>query len=181
MPTPKKSDAAHWLAGTKSQAKKEPEYSVAPGRPKMPPGLTAEQQRTFKRIRMLLEKRRACTHGDIEIIRLYSLLYERHAKAVAKIETEGEICVYSRLDSHGKEIQVEKKNLWYDVVRDCEKEMVALLDRLGMSPLNRGKVKPTAGSKEKPVEKTPAELEYELFTNLVDRKGKYGGTDSQAN
>lgn len=118
---------------------------------------------------MLLEKRRACTHGDVEIIAIYCRIYSRWNKALAKLEEEGEICTYSRLDSNGKEVQTEKPNLWLRVAETCEKNLTALLDRLGMSPINRGKVKPTA-VKETAKEPTAAELEEQQFLALLSRR-----------
>ena len=148
------SNELHRLKGSRpTRAVVEPAYSVAPGRPKMPRNLPEPQQVTFKRIRHLLEKRRACTRGDVEIIVMYCEIYERWKQALAKLEKEGVVRVYSRLDANGKEVQGEKKNLSYDVAQDSEKELTGLLDRLGMSPLNRGKVKPTAVARKRSLKK----------------------------
>jgi P27 family predicted phage terminase small subunit len=100
----------------------------------------------------LLEKRRHLTEGDIELLRIYSLLYVRHAKALEKIEAQGEICVYVRLDSNGQPHDQEKPNLWLKVAETCEKNMVACLDRLGLTPANRAKIKPTGDDKNKPAD-----------------------------
>jgi P27 family predicted phage terminase small subunit len=171
MPMPRKTDGMHKLTGTKSQAKTDAlDFVCQPGRPLYPKGLTKSGRATFKRLSFLLEKRRALTYGDVEIIRLYALLYDRHAKALEKIEAEGEICVYSRLDSNGREVQCEKQNLWYTVVRDCEKNMVAILDRLGLTPNARAKVKPTAPGK--PAAPTAAEIEEQQFLALLSRSNK---------
>jgi P27 family predicted phage terminase small subunit len=158
VPTPRKSEAMHDLTGTKSQAKPEPEYSLPPGRPRYPKKLSLEARRVFKRLCALLEKRRALTEGDGELLRLYSLLYDRHARALAKIEEQGAICTYTRLDSNGQPHEFEKHNLWLKVAETAEKNMVAILDRLGLTPHNRAKVKPTA----KPESKKP-ENEFEEF------------------
>ena len=164
------SDELHRLKGSRpTRAAAEPAFTVAPGRPKMPKKLTEEQQAIFKRIRRLLEQRRACTHGDVEIITMYCVAYTRWIKALAKLEEEGEIRLYSRLDSNGKEVQTEKPNLWLRVAETCEKNLTAYLDRLGLSPLNRGKIKPTA-AKETPKEPTAAELEEQHFLALLSRK-----------
>src|SRR5215472_17509738 len=100
MPTPRKDDATHRLQGTRSQAKDEGE-SVAPGRPKFPKDLGKEARPVFKRIVALLEKRRHITEGDVELLRIYAVTYVRHSKALAKLEAEGEVRVYTRLDSNG--------------------------------------------------------------------------------
>jgi len=143
MPTPRKSDARHWLNGTKSQAKLEHQFQVPASRPRAPKDLSPEALAVFKQLCALLRNRRALTAGDAELIRLYAIKYERHAKARAKIEVEGEIRIYTRLDSNGQPRDVEKENLWLKVATGCEKDMVAILDRLGLTPMNRSKAKPT--------------------------------------
>lgn len=147
MSRPQKDSALHDLQGTTSRAGKD-DSTAAPGRPKFPKGLPPAARAVFKRIVGLLEKRRHITEGDVELIRLYSLLYVRHAKALDKLEAEGEIRVYVRLDSNGQPHDQEKPNLWLKVVETSEKNMVAILDRLGLTPHNRAKVKPTGEPKE---------------------------------
>jgi P27 family predicted phage terminase small subunit len=184
VPTPKKSDELHALTGTKSQAKPEPEYMLPPGRPRPPKNLSAEARKVFKRLCSLLEKRRALTEGDGELLRLYSLLYDRHARALAKIEEQGEICSYTRLDSNGQPHEVEKENLWLKVAVTAEKNMVACLDRLGLTPHNRAKVKPTG----KPETAKPNEFEEFLSRNkgaawvmpAVEEESNAGRTDYEA-
>jgi P27 family predicted phage terminase small subunit len=154
MPTPRKTDAMHQLTGTKSQALPEPEFQVPASRPRMPKDLPENAAGVFKRLCAVLRKRRALTSGDAEMLRLYALLYVRHAKALTKLEEEGEITEYTRLDSSGNAHTIEKPNLWLKVAETAEKNMVAILDRLGLTPHNRGKVKPTPPAKpvNKPVD-----------------------------
>jgi P27 family predicted phage terminase small subunit len=152
MPTPRKTDAEHALQGTRPQAKDAEGSAAAPGRPKFPKGLSHAARAVFKRIIGLLEKRKHITEGDIELIRIYSLLYVRHAKALQKIEAEGEVRVYVRLDSNGQPHDQEKPNLWLKIAETAEKNMVACLDRLGLTPHNRAKIKPTGDDKNKPAD-----------------------------
>lgn len=151
MPTPRKTAAEHALQGTKSQAKDEGS-ALVPGRPKFPKGLSRDARVVFKRIVGLLEKRRHITEGDIELIRIYSLVYLRHAKALAKLEAEGEVKIYVRLDSNGQPHDQEKLNLSLKIAETAEKTMVACLDRLGLTPHNRAKVKTTGDDKNKPAD-----------------------------
>ncbi len=150
MPTPKKTDAAHWLDGTQSQAavppSKEPAFEA--GRPRYPKGISGEARAAFKRLCALLEKRRALTEADGELLRLYSITFDRHSRALEKLAVEGEVRIYTRLNNHGEEVQAEKPNLWLKIAQDAEKTMIACLDRLGLTPLNRGKIKPTAQQPE---------------------------------
>jgi P27 family predicted phage terminase small subunit len=149
MPTPRKPDELHKLTGTKSQA--TPEYAVAPGRPKYPKGISAASRSVFKKLCGLLEKRHALTDGDEELLRLYCIMFDRHARTMAKLAEEGEVRVYTRLDNHGEAVQSERPNLHLKIAETTEKNMVAILDRLGLTPLNRAKVKPTK-VEEKPTD-----------------------------
>jgi P27 family predicted phage terminase small subunit len=151
MSRPEKDATLHDLQGTKSVAGKT-DNSVPPGRPKFPKGLAPAVRVVFKRIVGLLEKRKHITEGDIELIRIYSLLYVRHAKALAKLEVEGEVKIYVRLDSHGTPHDQEKPNYWLKIAETAEKNMVACLDRLGLTPHNRAKVKTTGDDKNKPAD-----------------------------
>jgi len=162
MSMPRKSDELHLLQGTKSQAKMETENTIPPGRPKYPKNISPESKAVFKRLCSLLEKRRALTEGDGELLRIYAILFDRHSRALAKIAEQGEICVYVRLDSNGQPHDVEKENLWLSVATNSEKNMIAILDRLGLTPHNRTKVKPTAAAKitEKPEDPVEAFLNW---------------------
>jgi P27 family predicted phage terminase small subunit len=161
VPRPEKDAALHRLQGTKSVAgKTDAEGSVEPGRPKFPKGLPPAARVVFKRIVGLLEKRRHITEGDVELIRLYSFLHVRHGKALAKLEAEGEIRTYVRLDSNGQPHDQEKPNLWLKVAQDAERGMVACLDRLGLTAMNRTKVKPTG----KPDDAKPVDLMEEFLS-----------------
>lgn len=152
MPTPRKTAAEHALQGTRPQVKEPEGSAAAPGRPKFPKGLSHDARVVFKRIVGLLEKRRHITEGDVELIRLYALLYIRHTKALAKLEAEGEVKIYVRLDSNGQPHDQEKANLWLKIAETAERNMVACLDRLGLTPHNRAKVKPTDDDKNKPAD-----------------------------
>jgi P27 family predicted phage terminase small subunit len=147
MPTPKKSDELHKLHGTKSQAAPEPEFKIPASRPRQPKDLTPAAADVFKRLCALLRKRRALTAGDVEVIRLYAILHDRHARALAKIQEEGEVCVYTRLDANGVAHEVEKENLWLRIATNAEKNLVSILDRLGLTPNARTRVKPTPATK----------------------------------
>jgi P27 family predicted phage terminase small subunit len=140
MARARKSLDEHKLQSTRPQYV-EPDVSIAPGRPKYPRNLTPEAKRVFKNTCRLLERRRSLTEADGELIRLLALAHVRHAKAIEKLAEEGEIKTYYRLDKHGEQVASERENLWLQVARDAEKFMVGIYDRLGLTPLNRGKVK----------------------------------------
>lgn len=136
----------HKLKSTESEAEPSPE--IQPSRPKFPRGLRGESKKIFKKLASVLERRRALTEGEEELLRLYANLHVRHAKAQAKLEEEGEVCTYYRLNNRGESVPTEKPNLWLAIAQGAEKNMVSILDRLGLTPLNRSKVKQTSKPKE---------------------------------
>ena len=161
----KKSDDLHWLQNTKpTPAVKVEGAPVLPGRPKYPKGISPEAKRVFKRLCNLLEERRHLSTGDGELLRLYSLLYTRHERALAKLEAEGEICIYVRLDSNGQPHDQAKPNLWLKVAETAERNMVACLDRLGLTPNARAKVKPTGDTV--PADEPEPSFEDKYFADL---------------
>src|SRR5690242_13973729 len=135
MPRERKPLAVHALAGTDPKYTQEP--AIEASRPKFPRGLKGEGKKIFKRLAAILERRHALTEGEVELLRLYAILSVRHAKALEHIEIEGEVCKYSRLNNRGEEVLTEKPSLWLAIAETSEKHMVAILDRLGLSPLNR--------------------------------------------
>jgi P27 family predicted phage terminase small subunit len=151
----------HKLKGTRPTRSADHGTDITPGRPAYPKGISPAAKRVFKRLCNLLEQRRALTHGDGELLRLYSLLYTRHERAMAKLDDEGEICTYTRLDSSGTAREMEKPNLWLKVAETCERNMVACLDRMGLTPNARAKVKQVG---VKPVVAATPEDEY--FNNI---------------
>jgi P27 family predicted phage terminase small subunit len=142
MAMPRKSLSEHALQNTKP-AYVEPEAFVPAGRPKYPRGISGEAKAAFKRLARMLEARRSITPGDEEILRLYAFLFSRHQRALAAIEKEGEVRLYTRLNNHGEEVLSEKPNLWLKVAETCEAKMIACLSALGMTPMNRSKVRTT--------------------------------------
>jgi P27 family predicted phage terminase small subunit len=139
MPRERKTIPEHELANTKPQYVL-PDSDVSAGRPKYPKNLSPDAKRFFKGLCRMLERRRTLTEGDAELIRLAAILRDRHERAIEHVRTEGEICTY------GDEV---KENLWLKQAKDAEKQLVSLLDRLGLTPAARGKIKQTL-TPEKP-------------------------------
>jgi P27 family predicted phage terminase small subunit len=146
MPMPRKSLSEHDLTGTKPQYVL-PDVAVKPGRPKYPKNLSPESKRFFKLICRQLEQRGNLTEGDQELIRMYAIARDRHEHANEHVKTEGEIVTYTRLDKKGETFDSVAPNVWLKIAQDSEKQMVTYLDRLGLTPMNRGKVKPAEPTK----------------------------------
>jgi P27 family predicted phage terminase small subunit len=148
VPRERKDLSTHHLQGTR------PEYvatssEVRPGRPRYPKGISPDAKRVFKNISRLLEARRVLSEGDGELLRLYALTYDRHARALEKLRVEGEITSYTRTDKKGEQYQSEGPNLWLKIAQDSEKYMKSVLADLGLNPLMRSKVKQTDAPKDK--------------------------------
>jgi P27 family predicted phage terminase small subunit len=141
MPRDRKSDELHALEGTSTGV--APETGTPGSRPRVPKDCDAEEQKVFRQVRRELEKRRTVTSADAELIRLVAVLIVRHIRAMAHVREEGEIVAYPRMNNHGEVVMVPKRNMWLDIAIECESKIAALLDRLGFTPMNRPRVRPT--------------------------------------
>jgi P27 family predicted phage terminase small subunit len=151
MPMPRKSVEEHALHGTRPNGRAADVSQVPSGRPRFPKDLDETLKPIFKRLCSLLAERRVLTAGDAELIRLYVHLYDRHSRNAAVLREEGEIKLYTRLDSNGQPQQMEKANLRLKIVADAERQMAAILNQLGLTPTAKDRAKPTRGSEEKVV------------------------------
>jgi P27 family predicted phage terminase small subunit len=142
MGRPKKTEAENYLQGTKSQSKPPTESHVPSGRPRIPSDLDKGLRRVFKDLCRLLSERRALSNGDVELVRLYVFVYERHRKEVAALREEGCVCTYYRLNNHGESVPQVKENLRLKIVSGCEKQMVTILAQLGLTPAAKDRARP---------------------------------------
>jgi len=73
----------------------------------------------------------------------------RWRKSISDVAARGEIIIFTRRDKNGDTYEVEKKNPYLLLAQESEKSMVAILDRLGLTPLNRSRVKDLLKDKSK--------------------------------
>jgi P27 family predicted phage terminase small subunit len=158
MAMPRKTEVEHWLAGTKPHDRAADCSHVKAGRPKFPKDLDASLKPIFKRLVHLLQERKALTSGDVELIRLYCFVYDRHTRNVQLLREEGELCTYIRLDSNGQAHPQVKINLRQRVVNDCERQMASLLNQMALTPASRDRARPTF--EEKPEREMTQEEKY---------------------
>jgi P27 family predicted phage terminase small subunit len=142
----RKSDELHDLEGTSTRT--APEVSVAGSRPKCPKELSAEARKIFKSAAAELEKRRAVTSADAIILELLAATMDKYRRARKHVADEGEIVEYTRLSKTGEQVTTKAKNLWLGIANEAETKITALLDRLGMTPMNRARVRPTKDQNE---------------------------------
>ena len=147
-----------WLHGSQhgSQAAPPTESAVRAGRPRYPAGLTPAARRVFKELCAMLEERRALTRADGELLSLYASLSDRRTRELALAEAEGLIVSEVRYGHNGEATTRRLKNPHLVIVQETEKQMVGILDRLGLTPTGRDKVRPTA--KAAPQPQKPGEL-----------------------
>jgi|SRR5579859_1815891 len=139
-----------WLTGRASEAVLPFESPVPSGRPKKPKGVSRDALKVFRQLCKMLAARRALTAGDGEILSLYCVLLDRHARALAELQKDGEIITATRYSKAGEPYEVKVKNPWLDIARDVERQRVGILDRLGLTPRAKDAVRPGAPPPPKP-------------------------------
>ena len=116
---------------------------VPAGRPEFPEELGPGGKKVFKELCQLLEERRTLTRGDGDLLVLYVQTRARYMRAIARVETEGEITIREKVGRGEGVYTVEEENPWLLVAERAMKSMLSILDRLGLTPGSRDKVKAT--------------------------------------
>jgi P27 family predicted phage terminase small subunit len=180
MAMPRKSLAEHQLNGTRPNYDPNSDVKLEGGRPKCPKGLSPEARRQFKLLARQLQERRQITKADGAALTLYCQAFERHREATERLRGEGIVRLYTRLNNHGEEVEVEKINIWLQVQEKAERFMLATLMQLGLTPQARHKVKQLKSKSEHEVIPGSCEDEFpELFANgkLLSIKSKEEKSD----
>jgi len=143
MARPVKDISLHILQGT-TQRTNLAESSVPGSLPRPPKFLSKEAKKKFRSYVRLLAERRAVTEGDGDLITILCSQWERWQQALMKIRDEGAVCTYERIGDGGTVVEVEKENLHVSIAQNCERQMVSILSRLGLTPKDRESVRPTS-------------------------------------
>ena len=168
MPMPAKPAEVHALQGTRSKARPKSDSGIQGGRPKFPAHLTAAAKPEFKRLVALLEERRVVTPGDAVLLALAAEIAARWFIAKRDVQTRGLTITTTILSSNGEPLEKEKKNPCLAIAQESEKTLLSILDRLGLSPINREKVKPLKeNADELPADSVGALLALEEKKNAV--------------
>lgn len=138
-----KTEAEHFLHGTKPQTKPLAPSAVKAGRPKYPRHLSPVARSEFKRACALLEQRGHLTPADYGVLFIYSEIFARWLSAKQKLGDELEVTT-TIVDSHGEPHEKKVLNPLLDVVTSCERQLLALQKTLGLTPDARDKVKRAA-------------------------------------
>ena len=137
---PRKSVAQHELEGTKPHYDTGPtgrQSHIAGGKPKCPKYLTGDARKKFKALSRELVARRAATPGDSELIALYATLWERWRIADDHVKAEGAVVEKQYFSRDGQPYTRDVKNPWLEAAQSCEKQMLACLEKLGLSVATR--------------------------------------------
>ena len=165
------------LTGQKSQATDPTESTVPAGRPRFPKGFPPDSRRVFKDLCRLLSNRRALTEADGESLRLYAILYDRHARALAAVETEGLLITETRFGSNGEPSSRRIKNPHLLIAQESERQMCSILRDLGMTVATRDKSKPVGKPARRKSPEEIADAEFEAMLSMKPTPG----VDSAAN
>lgn len=125
----------------KSQVVEKPSVAQA-GRPSVPSFLDAAEKQRMRQMMRQLEERRQLVRTDGELLVQYVTTYSTWRRAVDALRTEGEVVTVISRGKNDEQIERFKPNPWLAIKERCTKQLVAILDRLGWSPLNREKIKP---------------------------------------
>jgi len=175
---PSKDPALHRLHGTELRSNLVESY-ISGGLPRAPKDLSKEARKKFKQLVKQLASRRAVTQGDGDLIELYCCTFERLKQAQANIRTEGLIVTYTRMDAGGNPHDVERPNISLKIIESAERQCLAYLVKLGLTPSSREHVRPTA-----PVatgkEQTEAERLDEEIARLQEQQASEQAADEPA-
>jgi P27 family predicted phage terminase small subunit len=116
---------------------------IRQGRPRCPKDLSPAAKAVFKNLCYLLEDRGTLTDADGELLRLYAITFDRHARAIAHLQTEGEFIQEETVDKQGNTKILSRLNGWLAVAERSERQMIAIGIQLGLTPAARDKVKAT--------------------------------------
>jgi P27 family predicted phage terminase small subunit len=166
MPARAKSANEHWLSGSNRPRAKEYERLAVPfGRPRCPAHLCEAARIEFHRVSKLLGARKAETPGDAGVLSLYANVHSRWCEAKKELHASGLMISEVVLDSSGVAHTKRKLSPLVRVVENAERQLLALSERLGLTPAAREKVKPTGEPQKKtPIPGSAWDLHPEYFT-----------------
>jgi P27 family predicted phage terminase small subunit len=167
MGRPAKTIRQHLLHGSVPQGKPEKASVYSGGRPKIPSHLSPAARTEFKRACKILLDRGTSTPGDFVTLAVYSEVYARWIQA--KQEIGDELMIETAVtDNNGTLRTVRRLNPLLKVAEACESRMLNLAKALGLTPMDREKVKQAAvNADEEIVPGSIAHLHPELLNGKV--------------
>jgi len=177
MAMPRKSEAVHELQGTR------PHYSttgahtshIEGGRPKAPRWLTPVAAKKFRELAKQLVARRVATPGDADLLVLAATLWERWRIASDHVLAEGAIVTVQYFSKTGTPYTRERKNPHLEVAQVTEKQLLSVLQQLGLTIATRDKAKMTNSGGEPSEQKSFADayLEGVASSRIIPMKPEH--------
>jgi len=161
----------HFMQGTTPRGKGDTPSVFKSGRPKIPAHLSKAGRTEFKRVCKILLDRGTSTEGDFATLAVYAEIYARWIQAKASIETEGLMITAAVTDNHGKLRTVSRLNPLIKVAEGCESRMLSLCKSMGLTAVDRDKVKQTSVNPKDEI--VPGSI-ADLYPHLVERKPQHG-------
>jgi P27 family predicted phage terminase small subunit len=156
----------HLLQGTIPHSKPDKPSVYQGGRPKRPKHLSPVGWTEFKRLCGILERRGTATEGDYVIAALYGEVYARWISVKAAIGDQYMVTT-TVTNNHGVDRTVSRLNPLLKVLQADESRLQSLAKSLGLTPLDREKVKQTRPNEEEEI--IPGSM-ADLYPQLVGGK-----------
>lgn len=150
----------HRLQGTRSKTQPVSDSEIVAGAPRCPGHLSKFARAEWRRLLALLLERRTVTPGDELLLAQAAELTARWVTAKRDVQKRGLVIESTVLDSSGQAVTRERKNPFLAIAQESEKALLGILDRLGLVPATRDKVKPAAPNTE--AEPQPGTVGYLL-------------------
>ena len=125
---------------------------VPSGKPKMPNSVKEipEAVEAWKGAVKILKERGALTRGDGPALTVFALCQARYLKATADVEKRGFEIEVERGDKKGERYTTSTPNPSLQIISQCERQLLALAVRLGMTPKDRSGIRPAKPKTPKP-------------------------------
>jgi P27 family predicted phage terminase small subunit len=134
-----KTEQAHWLNGTLAHKTTKTASNFVGGRPDYPSHLSKAGRAEFKRGIQILEQRGVLTPGDLPTLCIYAEVFVRWVACKEVLQREGIQVQVQVLDSNGAMHVVTRTNPLLRIVENCERSILALAAKLGLTPSDREK------------------------------------------
>jgi P27 family predicted phage terminase small subunit len=185
MPTPRKTAARILLEGntahlTKAELadrlteERSSEVVVNAGRPRIPGHIKEDPDAldAWKSATKIMKARGTLSKGDGELLEQFAVVKARWILACRDIKKRGLQILETRHAKDGSEYEVEVPNPSLKVASDCESRMLAYSKTLGLTPMDRSKIKRTKGAKTAKEKILAPDAMGTMFSGVFGKKAK---------
>ena len=137
-----KSDEYRELVGGSERKSRAKASEIAAETPRPPSWLSKDAKKEFRRVAAFLADRGTVSQADCATLTLYACSFARYCTAQQDLNTNGHRITQRVLDSHGKQVEVDKENPSLKLVQAEAKTLLSFLRNMGMTPATRETVRP---------------------------------------